>query len=319
MLIPPYDSRSSLLHACRSQPSRRSWSAGDKPQCTSLLLWTVATFCQRQRVKTDVRHGCKVAIGVPILIRRYFLRTANSELPHEMIEAIIDHLHDDKSTLNACSLVCKAWTHPARLHLLASPTVKWPLQPAVFPFVRHLYICMRRRNPSWNTTFSMLIGFNRTISLEINLLERSLNDINTPTWLALGNNFSRVVSLSLRRFRYSMVASLARLICAFPCLRKLSIHDVVTCSTYGELFEWRFIAFRLPPDLDTLELTAGIDTADTMISWLLSFPVHPPLRTVRLHQVATALVMLPNFIEAFGNGLESLSLSAHHGMLPYPI
>jgi hypothetical protein len=40
-------------------------------------------------------------------------------LPQEMTDAIMDHLEDncDLLSLDACSMVCKAWTVPARRHL----------------------------------------------------------------------------------------------------------------------------------------------------------------------------------------------------------
>src|ERR1700722_3053353 len=38
-------------------------------------------------------------------------------LPPELIEYIIDHLHDSSSTLRACSRVCRAWVAPSHFHL----------------------------------------------------------------------------------------------------------------------------------------------------------------------------------------------------------
>ncbi|KAH9838524.1 uncharacterized protein C8Q71DRAFT_722679 [Rhodofomes roseus] len=39
------------------------------------------------------------------------------ELPIEIQEQVLDHLHDDRRALRACSLVCSAWISTARLHL----------------------------------------------------------------------------------------------------------------------------------------------------------------------------------------------------------
>jgi len=38
-------------------------------------------------------------------------------LPLELIELIIDHLHDDSVALKACSLVSRTFLQPARVHL----------------------------------------------------------------------------------------------------------------------------------------------------------------------------------------------------------
>src|ERR1700730_10281954 len=96
-----------------------------------------------------------------------------------MIEAIIDPLHNHKPSLRACSLVCKAWTHPARLHLLSRLTIKWPLQPATLPYVRHLRIDVDvPGTPIWDNVIPLHIGFRRIVSLSINLLEGYLERTN---------------------------------------------------------------------------------------------------------------------------------------------
>ncbi|KDQ06699.1 hypothetical protein BOTBODRAFT_192913 [Botryobasidium botryosum FD-172 SS1] len=42
------------------------------------------------------------------------------ELPSELIDLIIDHLHDEKPTLKICALVCRDWVAPSRFHLFRS-------------------------------------------------------------------------------------------------------------------------------------------------------------------------------------------------------
>ncbi|KAJ7592165.1 hypothetical protein C8J56DRAFT_781240, partial [Mycena floridula] len=39
------------------------------------------------------------------------------QLPLEMVETVIDHLHKDVKSLKSCSLVCKAWLKPSRYHI----------------------------------------------------------------------------------------------------------------------------------------------------------------------------------------------------------
>jgi hypothetical protein len=236
----------------------------------------------------------------------------NSQLPQEMTEAIIDHLHDDKPSLKACSLVCTAWTHPTRLHLFSRLTLKWPLQSAVFPFVRHLCIRLNERlsygAPTWDKLIPLLVGFHRIVSLNLPVFWESLDVMNPETWSLLGKNFSGVVSLSLVtvHFSYTNVSSLARIICAFPCLRELSIRVDIN-STFPELSS-AATTFRLSPDLDTLELE--IENVAAVLEWLLSLPVRPTLRTVRLYNLQDAdLAIFQKFIRVFGNDLESLSLS----------
>jgi hypothetical protein len=50
--------------------------------------------------------------------------------------------------------------------------------------------------------------------------------------------------------------------------------------------------------------------AATVLEWLLSLPVRPALRTVRLYDLQDRnLPFFHKFIQAFGNGLQSLTLS----------
>jgi hypothetical protein len=235
-----------------------------------------------------------------------------------MILAIVDLLHNDKPSLKACSLVCKAWTYLARLHLFSRLTLTWPLQRAAFPFVRHLEIPMEVRlgygAPSWERLFPLLIGFHRITSLTVVILARSrtFNNDNAKTWSALGRTFPGVVSLSLTYCsRHEYPSSIARAIYAFPSLQRLSLEGSI--PTLERAYA---TTLQLSPHLDTLELNVRL--ADAVMDWLVSLPVRPALRAVRLYDLQdTDLPMFYKFIRAFGNGLESLSLSPpRDGMLP---
>lgn len=43
--------------------------------------------------------------------------TGVQDFPLELIEHTIDHLHDDRVSLAACTVVCKSWTTPSHYHL----------------------------------------------------------------------------------------------------------------------------------------------------------------------------------------------------------
>jgi len=188
----------------------------------------------------------------------------NSRLPQEMIDAIIDHLHNDKLTLKACSLVCTTWTHPARLHLFARLTLKWPLRPAVFPFVRHLRFFpgdifgsgSDNRAVAWNESLLQVVGFPRIVSLNVDSLWRFLGATDIQMLSTFGKNLSGIVSLSLLRVYYTDVPSLARVICAFPCLRALSMVGSM-CAANAEAFQSEqpcVTTLRLPPDPCALDI-----------------------------------------------------------------
>lgn len=45
------------------------------------------------------------------------------DLPTEIHDIIIDHLHDDRHALAACALVCKAWLDTSRHHLFGETKI----------------------------------------------------------------------------------------------------------------------------------------------------------------------------------------------------
>jgi hypothetical protein len=216
-----------------------------------------------------------------------------------MTMAIIDHFHDDKPSLKACSLVCKAWTYPVRLHLFATSIIKWPLQPAAFPFVRHLRLRMHVQllngAPYWDNIFPLLIGFRRVVSLNIFLAR--LDSTNPQLWSTLGNNLPGVVSLSL---------SVSDLIFT----NAFSLPTGTIHPRFHEFDTDRSARIRATICNDALS-TPGLAT--------LHLGILGALRTVCLDQVQIEdLDMCHKFIEALGNDLESLTLHAYMGncMLP---
>ncbi|PBK93431.1 hypothetical protein ARMGADRAFT_928952, partial [Armillaria gallica] len=49
-------------------------------------------------------------------------------LPQELIDQIIDYLHDDTQTLRACSTVCRTWTQSSQRHIFCHISID--LQPS---------------------------------------------------------------------------------------------------------------------------------------------------------------------------------------------
>jgi hypothetical protein len=59
-------------------------------------------------------------------------------LPQELIDSVIDHCHDDHSTLKTCALVCKTWLPSSRSHIFHAITLQPPEKPARSFFVRRI-------------------------------------------------------------------------------------------------------------------------------------------------------------------------------------
>lgn len=60
-------------------------------------------------------HGC----GVQPLSR-----ALSDNIPQEIFERFIDHLHEDTHTLSTCSIVCQAWLPASRYHLFGPLVVR---------------------------------------------------------------------------------------------------------------------------------------------------------------------------------------------------
>ncbi|KAJ7146644.1 hypothetical protein C8R44DRAFT_757924 [Mycena epipterygia] len=48
---------------------------------------------------------------------------ATVDIPVELQDLIIDHVHEQKQTLSTCGLVCKTWLRSSRHHLFGSVTL----------------------------------------------------------------------------------------------------------------------------------------------------------------------------------------------------
>ncbi|KAH6906540.1 hypothetical protein BKA70DRAFT_1287952 [Coprinopsis sp. MPI-PUGE-AT-0042] len=57
-------------------------------------------------------------------LRSCYMATATLRLPQELVDHVVDHLHDDTATLRSCSRVSKAWLPTSRYHLFSRVTLQ---------------------------------------------------------------------------------------------------------------------------------------------------------------------------------------------------
>src|ERR1700730_5438708 len=105
--------------------------------------------------------------------------SACEKLPQELIAAIVDNIRDDNESLGTFSLVCKAWTSPARDHLFASLTIKDQnigkiktanIASTYTPFLRDLHLeSLNNHHEFWHELIPFLADFRtpRLRSLEL--------------------------------------------------------------------------------------------------------------------------------------------------------
>jgi hypothetical protein len=223
------------------------------------------------------------------------------QLPPELIDAILDHLHDDKRALSACSLVHTTWTHTARYHLFADVRIDVGrmnglrlLQPgsAAIPYIRHLRIMVNVGRPFWNETLPSLAGFERIQSVSIACLPWGFMKPRARS--AFLNHFATATRLCLYKTNTTLT-SLAHMITAFSRLDTLVINQI---------YPSRLVVLQSPPpestprNLHALEL-CNCD-AHVLLSWLGSSGIS--LRSVSLRRISANDIQ--PFLDAIGPSLE---------------
>jgi hypothetical protein len=108
-------------------------------------------------------------------------------LPQELIDNIIDQLHDNRPTLKSCALVCKSWLPCSRFHIFCHVSLQPPqnnifgfakitncqrlyriieTSPQIVPYIRDLTICEGNVYKAWmgrETTLPLLLRMLRNL------------------------------------------------------------------------------------------------------------------------------------------------------------
>jgi hypothetical protein len=205
------------------------------------------------------------------------------QLPLELIDAIFEHLTDDKSVLATCCLVCKAWIHPSRRHLfnvvdLNQRNAIGLLKPSstttspISPYIRRLRLVGNFPSSLWNATFPRL-------RLLENLRSLTITSLQLPWYTVPGavvSNCNTVVRLHLDSVQFITFAQLSQIICTFRGLNTL----ILTRSNWS----WPdppSPSISPPPNLCALEMRDC--NWVTVLQWLLSLDHIPTLHTLYLH------------------------------------
>jgi hypothetical protein len=223
-----------------------------------------------------------------------------------LIDVVINHLHGDKESLKACSLVCKTWTSSARFHLFSGSNVHVgdikrlsESGRAVIWFIRHLRLYGRH----WDNTLPPLVEFESIRSLTVTDLPAHWLDAQALS--ALFHNLSAAVNVRLDDVSFATVGQLICFICAFPCLHRLAVDcNCIRSSEFGVDLP----TSSLSPHLRVLELNSIF--MDAVLDWFFSLPDRPALLTVGLHPMNTSKSeTITKLLFALENSLESFLIS----------
>lgn len=218
---------------------------------------------------------------------------------------IIDHLHNDKSSLAACGLTHRTWLPSTRYHLFSSVTLsvnnvrsfdELLNNPSnnIAPQVRHLAVAPKpvdgapvneKRRAQSAAVLQILprvtTYLHKVKSLALHDLD--WNSCSTETSQHILSNLGGVEVLELSSFGVRGMHEVADIICAFPLLTTLSLKVVRTNEAEDQLLHLpnssaSTTRYRRSPlfNIDTIDLHSPLPSA--FRNWLLS-PV-PNIHTV---------------------------------------
>ena len=202
----------------------------------------------------------------------------SSSLPPEILDLIVDHLHDEPTALKACSIVSKPWVSRARAHLFAdikfspitSPIESWT---RVFPDPSNSPAHCAR-NLSIGTTSISLFSTRSTDARKwicsfhlVTSLKVYIHDDNCLIPLAQLHGFSPVLESLVLVYSSPPPSAVFNLICSFPSLEDLSLVSLAEHEAEGG---WT-IPSTSPKLTGTLALRmdGGIQPD---VRWLLDLP-----------------------------------------------
>lgn len=160
-------------------------------------------------------------------------------LPPEIIDTVLDHLHSDKDTLQACALTCKTWARTCRYHLFNTITLSPPDVVAFLKFadaslqdLADLVRCLSVPGRSANTLYLARVApvAPQTIRLKHHLRDLTSLKLSEMFWGVLPadqkyllSNLPSITHLELHRVSFDNTHSMLQLICTFKALKTLTL------------------------------------------------------------------------------------------------
>jgi hypothetical protein len=247
-------------------------------------------------------------------------------LPAELTDICIDHLHNEKRSLSACGLTCKAWLPASRYHLFSDVLLRpndytpfcelleAPSSYSVASVVRRLIfysgpvVNHSSPIPRWPKEEIVRTHLHRLITLlqgvrYIKLSNYQIEASRIDNLIATLSNFSNLQHLELDRIKFEAFEHPIDVIHALPTLKSISVHnDYCFKNTYippDQICKGKHqICFR---HLD-IERQLGT-TAHPWITWIISQNPTPVVSSLRLTGL---LVGVDKLLETVGASIANL-------------
>ncbi|EJD43724.1 hypothetical protein AURDEDRAFT_167101 [Auricularia subglabra TFB-10046 SS5] len=240
-------------------------------------------------------------------------------LPYELVERIVDYLHDDQPSLRACSLVAAAWRAASLSHMFATMRLL-----SVSRFRKFVHVtCFRPRIAlyvrSMHLSFAKMPDAFADLIPSIPHVAKNLETLglehtgHSPVVTRLLEHpmFAAITALSLTHVWFGSFVHLRELICTFARLRDLSINNVT----------WDLGPDQLPDDpgepsgpapalrLRHLYLQFNGNFLPLLVRWMISCQMLSELESLGLYLESSSVTLYYNeLLAAVGHHLRQLNL-----------
>ena len=245
---------------------------------------------------------------------------AAHHLPVELTDICIDQLHNDKRSLSACGLTCKAWLPASRYHLFSdvllrpndytpfSELLEAPSSYSVASVVRRLIFYNSSPIPRWPKQDIVRTHLHRIITLLqgvrcIKLSNYQFEASRMDNLIAALSNFSNLQHLELDRIKFEAFEHPIDVIHALPTLKSISVHNLYCFNnTYippDQIYKGKHqICFR------HLDIGCWLGrTAHPWITWIISQNPTPVVSSLRLTGLLVGVDIL---LETVGASIANL-------------
>lgn len=243
------------------------------------------------------------------------MRTA---FPPEINDSIIDNLFNDPKALSACSLVSSEWLAPSRHHLFGQVKLETENAPGFLqllcspyctlsPFVQQLDV--EEGSYTADLWLGAAISALATTLLSVRTLRiynLSWRDLGIEALASIHDNFKLVVDLDLDLLAIDYFAPLAKFICSFPVLVRLSCQSILLCAPDEEDINSAF-HYHLPSCTKSLFLRLP---EASIVNWLLAQPsIHDVHTAVILYREKSLTPCVSDLLHSMGSALRYLEIS----------
>lgn len=219
-----------------------------------------------------------------------------ARFPTELHDYIIDHLHNDKHTLIACSLVCHTWGASSRYHLFRNASTIRVHRGNFQQFCElldsqrlnayigrlHLQSHLIDDEFSEEPTFQFNYHLHHFIglpSLKYLRLDYHHDSLLPEFFAALARNFASVTDLEFTSMHFDSFAQFVQIVDSLPLLRRIALDRVVWYDSISDSEDDDTPADHIsPPTYRPGELTDVVadclilNSGSPLLTWLASQP-----------------------------------------------